>query len=67
MMTASSWKSGIRLPQAVVSLLAIIVLLLGLGVVIQADASYRSERAERAQVRARILAANVYRRGRFRR
>ena len=59
MMTASSWKSGIRLPQAVVSLLAIIVLLLGLGVVIQADASYRSERAERAQVRARILAANV--------
>ena len=58
-MTVGSWKSGIRLPQAVVSLLAIIVLLLGLGVVLQADSSYRSERAERAQVRARILAANV--------
>lgn len=58
-MIAGFWKSGIRLPQAVVSLLAIIVLLLGLGVVIQADSSYRAERAERAQVRARILAANV--------
>lgn len=58
-MIAGVWKSGMRLPQAVVSLLAIIVLLLGLGVVIQADSSYRSERAERAQVRARILAANV--------
>ena len=58
-MTLGSWKSGIRLPQALVSLLAIIVLLLGLGVVLQADSSYRAERAERAQVRARILAANV--------
>lgn len=58
-MTLGSWKSGIRLPQALVSLLAISVLLLGLGVVLQADSSYRAERAERAQVRARILAANV--------
>lgn len=58
-MTLGSWKSGIRLPQALVSLLAIIVLLLGLGVVLQADSSYRAERAERAQVRTRILAANV--------
>lgn len=58
-MTVGSWKNGIRLPQAVVSFLAIIVLLLGLGVVLQADSSYRTERAERAQVRARILAANV--------
>ncbi len=58
-MTVGSWKTGIRLPQAVVSLLAIIVLLIGLGVVLQADSSYRAERAERALVRARILAANV--------
>ena len=58
-MTVGSWKNGIRLPQALVSLLAIIVLLLGLGVVLQTDSSYRAERAERALVRARILAANV--------
>ncbi|MFN3620736.1 ATP-binding protein, partial [Sphingorhabdus sp.] len=58
-MIAGAWKNGVRLPQALVSMLAIIVLLLGLGVVVQADSSYRTERAERAQVRARILAANV--------
>ena len=58
-MTVGSWKNVIRLPQALVSLLAIIVLLLGLGVVLQTDSSYRAERAERALVRARILAANV--------
>lgn len=58
-MTASPEKSGFQLPQTVISLLAIAVLLIGLLVVIQTDYSYRQEREDRLQVRARILAASV--------
>lgn len=58
-MSGSLQKQGFRLPQIVVSFLAIIVLLFGVFVVVQADSSYRQERAERAQVRARILAVSA--------
>ncbi|MFN3621140.1 ATP-binding protein [Sphingorhabdus sp.] len=48
-----------ELSQIIVSLLAIAVLLLGLVTVVQSDYAYQVERAERAQVRARILAESV--------
>ncbi|GAO37898.1 putative two-component hybrid sensor and regulator [Sphingomonas changbaiensis NBRC 104936] len=48
-----------RVPQFAAALMAVFLLLLGVIVVTQADRVYRSEQAQRADIRAQVLAASV--------
>lgn len=51
----SFWQ---RIPQSLAAAFAVLLLLLGVAVVTQADHDYRMEQTRRAQLRALILAAN---------